>query len=678
MIRALLPPGHAAIWSDEAKLARWLRGRARGTARAGRRPGSCRARRSTRFASERSFRRRSASRRSRRGRTTTSPPSSDAVAEGLGEEGRWFHYGLTSSDVLDTALALQIRDAGALILDGRRSRLRRRRCARRGAARDDLTIGRTHGVHAEPTTFGLKLAGWAFALERDRARLARALEGMRVGKLSGAVGTYSAADPEVERVACERLGLEPAPSSTQILQRDRHAELLERARTRCATSLERFALEIRHLARTEVREVEEPFGDGPEGLVGDAAQAEPDRLRADLRAGARRARRARSSGSRTSRSGTSGTSPTPPPSGSWCPTRSSPSTTCSTGSPGWSRASSSDPSGCARTSTPATGSYFSQRLLLALVESGLARDDAYRLVQRNAMRAWDEGLDLRELVRADAEIARPRRPRRRLRPRRLHRARRRRLRATPRSQQRSPSMPEAASIVGSGKVREIYALDDERLLLVATRPDLDLRRRSARPRFRTRAACSPGSPASGSRGRRRSSRIICSRCATTAGRLECRRLEMLPVEMRRPRLPVGVRLEGLLGTGAVCGHRPADGPARVGPSARADRHARDEGADRPRREHRPAHAPPSSSGASAATRSSASSLALYRYAAEHAEERGIILADTKFELGIDRDGALVLGDEALTPDSSRFWPAAEYAPGGPSPRSTSSSCATTA
>src|SRR4029077_16351505 len=122
----------------------------------------------------------------------------------------------------------------------------------------------THGVHAEPTTFGLKLAGWAFELYRNRRRLARALDGMRVGKFSGAVGTYAATDPELERIACERLGLEPAPTSTQILQRDRHAELLT-ALAITASSLDKFALEIRHLARTEVAEVQEPFGKGQKG-----------------------------------------------------------------------------------------------------------------------------------------------------------------------------------------------------------------------------------------------------------------------------------------------------------------------------------------------------------------------------------------------------------------------------
>ena len=149
----------------------------------------------------------------------------DAVAEQLGEEGRWFHYGLTSSDVVDTALSLQIRAAGEELLSGV-DRAFAAVVARAEEHKDTICIGRTHGVHAEPTTFGLKLAGWTFELDRARARIARALEGLRVGKLSGAVGTYAATDPELERIACERLGLEPAPSSTQILQRDRHAELL--------------------------------------------------------------------------------------------------------------------------------------------------------------------------------------------------------------------------------------------------------------------------------------------------------------------------------------------------------------------------------------------------------------------------------------------------------------------
>ncbi|MDH4346416.1 MAG: adenylosuccinate lyase, partial [Thermoleophilia bacterium] len=187
----------------------------------------------------------------------------DAVQESLGPEGRWLHYGLTSSDVVDTALSVAVGEAGAIVLAGLERALAAV-VARAREHRGTLCMGRTHGVHAEPTTFGLKLAGWAFGLDRDRRRVEHALDGMRVGKLSGAVGQYAAVDPEVERIACERLGLEPAPISTQILQRDRHAEVLT-ALAIVASSLDRFATEIRHLARTEVREVEEPFGRGQKG-----------------------------------------------------------------------------------------------------------------------------------------------------------------------------------------------------------------------------------------------------------------------------------------------------------------------------------------------------------------------------------------------------------------------------
>jgi adenylosuccinate lyase len=326
----------------------------------------------------------------------------DAVAEGLGEEGRWFHYGLTSSDVLDTALSLQIRDAGALILAGI-DRAFAAVVARAEEHRETLTIGRTHGVHAEPTTFGLKLAGWAFALERDRTRVARALEGMRVGKLSGAVGTYSAADPEVERVACERLGLEPAPSSTQILQRDRHAEVLN-VLALLATSLERFALEIRHLARTEVREVEEPFGSGQKGSSAMPHKRNP--IVSERICGLARVVRAGAVAGLENVA-------------LWHERDISHSSAERIVLPdaflavdymldrlAWLLEGLVVRVGRMRENLDSSHRlYFSQRLLLALVEAGLARDDAYRLVQRHAMRAWDEGLDFPELVRADTEIA---------------------------------------------------------------------------------------------------------------------------------------------------------------------------------------------------------------------------------------------------------------------------------
>ena len=326
----------------------------------------------------------------------------DAVAEGLGEEGRWFHYGLTSSDVIDTALSLQIRAAGALILAGI-DRAFAAVVTRAEEHRETVTIGRTHGVHAEPTTFGLKLAGWAFALERDRTRVAQALEGMRVGKLSGAVGTYSAADPEVERVACERLGLEPAPSSTQILQRDRHAEVLN-ALALLAASLERFALEIRHLARTEVREVEEPFGSGQKGSSAMPHKRNP--IVSERICGLARVVRA------TAVTGLENVA-------LWHERDISHSSAERIVLPdaflavdymldrlAWLLEGLVVRTERMRENLDSSHRlYFRQRLLLALVEAGLSRDDAYRLVQRHAMRAWDEGLDFPELVRADAEIA---------------------------------------------------------------------------------------------------------------------------------------------------------------------------------------------------------------------------------------------------------------------------------
>jgi adenylosuccinate lyase len=326
----------------------------------------------------------------------------DAVAEGLGEEGRWFHYGLTSSDVVDTALALQIRRAGELLLDG----LDRAFAAVSGRAhehRDTICIGRTHGVHAEPTTFGLKLAVWAFELERGRRRIERALEGIRVGKLSGAVGTYAATDPELERLACERLGLEPAPASTQVLQRDRHAELLASLAV-LASSLDKFALEIRHLARTEVAEVQEPFGRGQKGSSAMPHKRNP--VVAERICGLARVVRAHALVGLENVA-------------LWHERDISHSSAERVVVPDAFLAVDYmldrfawlveglvvRPERMRRNLDAGHRLFFSQRVLLALVESGLSRDDAYRLVQESAMRAWDEERDFEQLVRADAEIA---------------------------------------------------------------------------------------------------------------------------------------------------------------------------------------------------------------------------------------------------------------------------------
>jgi adenylosuccinate lyase len=326
----------------------------------------------------------------------------DAVAEQLGPEGRWFHYGLTSSDVVDTALSLQIQDAGQLILEGV-DRALGAVVARAEEHRNTVCIGRSHGVHAEPITFGWKLAGWAFELDRARARLVRALEANRIGQLSGTVGTYAQVEPEVERIACERLGLEPDPLSTQVIARDRHAELLG-ALALAATSLERFATEIRHLARTEVREVEEPFGKGMKGSSAMPHKRNPKV--AERICGLARVVRANA---------LVGLENMP----LWHERDISQSSAERVVIPDSFLAVDYmldrfswiveglvvHPDRMRRNLDSSHGLVFSHRLLLALVDAGLARDEAYRLVQGHAMRAWEEEREFGELVRGDPEIA---------------------------------------------------------------------------------------------------------------------------------------------------------------------------------------------------------------------------------------------------------------------------------
>jgi adenylosuccinate lyase len=185
------------------------------------------------------------------------------VAETVGPEGRYLHLGLTSSDVVDTALAVQLRDAGAILLRDA-DRLLATLIARARSEADTLMMGRTHSVHAEPITFGLKLAGWAFDVDRGRRRLAEAIDEIGTGKISGPVGTYSHLGPDVEAEVLAELGLHPDPASTQIVQRDRHAALLT-AIAVLGGSLERFATEIRNLQHTEIGEVMEPFKSGQKG-----------------------------------------------------------------------------------------------------------------------------------------------------------------------------------------------------------------------------------------------------------------------------------------------------------------------------------------------------------------------------------------------------------------------------
>jgi adenylosuccinate lyase len=326
----------------------------------------------------------------------------DAVAEQLGPAGRWVHHGLTSSDVVDTALSLQIQDGGRLLVEGV-ERCLEAVVVQAERHRHAICIGRSHGIHAEPTTFGWKLVGWAFELDRTRTRLLRALETNRVGQLSGTVGTYAQLEPDVERLACERLALEPDPLSTQVIARDRHAELLT-ALALAASSLERFATEIRHLARTEVREVEEPFAQGMKGSSAMPHKRNPKV--AERICGLARVVRANS---------IVGMENVP----LWHERDISQSSAERVVIPDSFLALDYMldrfhwiveglvvyPERMRRNLDASHGLYFSHRLLLALVESGLARDEAYRAVQAHSMRAWEEETDFTELVRSDRELA---------------------------------------------------------------------------------------------------------------------------------------------------------------------------------------------------------------------------------------------------------------------------------
>jgi adenylosuccinate lyase len=390
-----------AIWSDEGKLARWLEvelAALEGWATAGVVPGDA-------LAEIRERAKAPTPERVAEIEALTQHDLAafvDAVQEELGPVGRWLHYGLTSSDVLDTALALQARDACELVLDGLERTLAAV-VARAEEHRDTAMVGRTHGIHAEPITFGAKLAGWAFEVERDRHRLVRALDGIRVGKLSGAVGVYGGGDPEVERVACERLGLAREPASTQVIPRDRHAELLSTLAL-CAASIERFATEIRHLARTEVREVQEPFRQGQKGSSAMPHKRNP--IVAERLCGlARVVRSAAAVGLENV--------------ALWHERDISHSSAERVVLPDAFLALDYmldrfawlieglvvDPERMRRNLDSSHGLVFSQQVLLALVGTGLSRDDAYRLVQRNALRAWDEERDFRELLESDEEIA---------------------------------------------------------------------------------------------------------------------------------------------------------------------------------------------------------------------------------------------------------------------------------
>jgi adenylosuccinate lyase len=320
----------------------------------------------------------------------------DVVAGSVGEAGRWVHHGLTSSDVLDTALGLQLSQAG-MILVGGAADYRNVLVKRAREHVDTLCVGRTHGVHAEPTTFGVKLAGFAFEAHRNLLRLERAAEAVSVGALSGAVGTYAANGPEVEEAVLKRLGLARENVSTQVVPRDRHAELLL-AIALAGAGLERFATEVRHLQRTEVREVEEPFRAGAQ-KGSSAMPHKRNPIVSERITGIARLLRG------YAQTGLENVA-------LWHERDISHSSV--------ERVSLPDATilldyaqhlairvvdgmtvheGRMRENLNAThGALYSQRALLALVEAGHSRDDAYRIVQDAAQRAWTEGIEFRHLM----------------------------------------------------------------------------------------------------------------------------------------------------------------------------------------------------------------------------------------------------------------------------------------
>jgi adenylosuccinate lyase len=323
------------------------------------------------------------------------------VAASVGPAGRWVHYGLTSSDVLDTGLALQLRDASDLLLE----RLERLLAVAKQIAlgnRDVVMAGRTHGVVAEPTSFGHKVALWAFELDRDRDRLRRARETVSVGAISGAVGTYAQVDPRVEEEVCARLGLRAAEASSQIVARDRHAELMA-ALAITASTLDAIATEIRHLARTEVREVQEPFTAGQKGSSAMPHKRNP--VRCERVTGLARVIRGNLQAALENTvlwherdiSHSSAERVILPDSTMALHFMLAEMTEVLDGLVIY-------PERMRENLQVGGGLAFSQNVLLALVDAGLPRDEAYAIVQDAAATAWDDDATFRELVASDPRV----------------------------------------------------------------------------------------------------------------------------------------------------------------------------------------------------------------------------------------------------------------------------------
>ncbi len=324
-----------------------------------------------------------------------------AVAESLGEESRYFHYGLTSYDIVDTALSVMLKEASVIIAAGLQEMedILKQHALKH---KDTATVGRTHGVHAEPTSLGLKFALWMAEIQRNRKRFEEATKSISVGKLSGAVGNFAHIDPFIEEYVCKELGLEPAPVSTQVLQRDRHAEYLGILALIGAT-LEKVALEIRNLQRTEVRELEEPFYSGQKGSSAMPHKRNP--VTCEKVCGIARLLRGYAVAALENVA-------------LWHERDISHSSVERVILPDSTIATDHilqemirvikdikiNDQNLSENLEITGGLIYSQRVLLELVESGLSREDAYDLVQGCAMRAWEEKLSFKDLLASDTIV----------------------------------------------------------------------------------------------------------------------------------------------------------------------------------------------------------------------------------------------------------------------------------
>ncbi|MDQ7792003.1 MAG: adenylosuccinate lyase [Clostridia bacterium] len=323
------------------------------------------------------------------------------VGEYVGEESKYIHLGMTSSDVVDTALAVRMVEAGQQILT-RLKELYKVLLEKAVQYRDTLMIGRTHGIHAEPMTFGLKMLLWAAEVERDIARMEKAVQEVAVGKLSGAVGTYSTLDPFVEEYVCQKLGLTPERVATQVIQRDRHAAYMTTIAV-VGASLEKFAVEIRNLQRTDIREAEEPFKAGQKGSSAMPHKRNPivceriSGLARILRANAMVALENVALWHERDISHSSVERVVIPDSTITLDYMLFRFT-------GVIQDLLVYPENMKRNLERTHGLVFSQRVLLALVEKGLSREKSYEIVQRNAMQSWQSGEPLKELLLRDAEL----------------------------------------------------------------------------------------------------------------------------------------------------------------------------------------------------------------------------------------------------------------------------------